>query len=99
MKIRLHDNRAVEEPNGSQIEFLFTQLSDPGDFIILTDPIRGEVRAAGPHNGTFLIQCDLSEANHVFNGERYDVGLGETISIFLQFLSGNTGWRHSFKRR
>jgi hypothetical protein len=99
MKIRLHDKRTFDGATESQIEFLLTQLSDPGDFIILSDPAHGELRAAGPHNGTFLIQCDLPGPKHVFSGERYDVGLAETISIFMQFLHGNTNWRESFKRR
>lgn len=99
MKITLHDGRTFEKPAESDIATLFAALSDPGDFIILKDELRGEVRAAGPHDGTFLLQCDLPRDGRTFSGERQDVGLAEAVSIFRDFLAGRPQWSSSFADR
>ena len=99
MKIRLHDGRTFEKPTDSDVDTLFAALSDPGDFIILNDELRGEVRAAGPHDGSFLLQCDLRRDGRTFAGERQEVGLAGAVSIFREFLAGRTHWSSSFANR
>jgi hypothetical protein len=99
MKLTLHDGRTVAGPTDGELEQLFMSLSDAGDFIILNDEIRGEVRAAGPHHGTFLVQCDLPRGGRVFAGELRQVCFAEALSIFREFQAGRTDWSSRFNSR
>ena len=99
VKITLHDGRTIPEPTDADVDALFAGLSDPGDFIILNDEDRGEVRAAGPQNGSFLLQCDLPKDGRVFAGERPEVGLAEATGIFREFLAGKAQWSSQFVSR
>ena len=99
MKITLHDGRTIPEPTEADIELHFAGLSDAGDFIILNDEHRGEIRAAGPPDGTFLLQCDLPRSGRTFAGERSDVELAEAIAIFREFRAGRVHWSTQFEDR
>jgi hypothetical protein len=96
VEITLQDGRRIAEPTEADIVKSFAGLSDAGDFIILNDEHLGEVRAAGPQGGTFLVQCDLPKDGRVFCGERGEVGLAEAIGIFQDFLRGRTEWSGQF---
>ena len=99
VKIKLHDGRTISNPTEADIERLFMGLSDAGDFIILSDGRGSEVRAAGPQNGNFLLQCDLPKDGRVFRGERLKVGLAEATGIFREFLAGHAQWSSEFTSR
>lgn len=99
MKITLHDGRSITDPTESDLQALFATLSDAGDFIILSDDRGREVRAAGPQNGSFLLQCDLLKDGRVFRGERAEVGLAEATGIFREFLAGQDQWSNQFTSR
>ena len=99
MKIKLHDKRIIEKPDSATLNRLFFELHDPGDFIILSDEKLGEIRAAGPFDGKFLVQCDLPSISGVFRGERSDVHLTEAQSMFDAFLSGDKSWKETMSNR
>ena len=97
MKITFHDGRTIVGPTPADIDRLFAELTeDPGDFIILSNQHRGEVRAAGPKDGPFLLQCDAAKDGSVFRGEREDVAPAEAKDIFKEFLAGRVGWSSQF---
>jgi hypothetical protein len=99
MKIELHDKRIIENPDAATINRLFFELNDPGDFMILSDDRLGEIRTAGPLDGKFLVQCDLSSISGAFRGERDNVHLAEVQSKFLAFLNGETAWKETMSNR
>jgi hypothetical protein len=97
--MRLHDGRKFDAPSDADVEACFASLSDPGDFVVLSDESLGEVRAAGPHDGNFLLQCELRRTDGSFAGERDGVGAAEASSIFREFLAGRTHWSGRFVGR
>jgi hypothetical protein len=99
VKITLHDGRTIVEPRAADLDALFAGLSDPADFMILKDEQLGELRAAGPHRGTFLLQCDLPRSGAVFRGERSEVGVEEATDIFRDFLGRRVEWSRQFAAR
>ena len=99
MELIFPDGRRVATPDARTLDEAFAELSDPGDFLVLRDPARGEVRAAGPSDGTFLLQCDLPESGGMFRGEVHDIDRSEAASIFRSFAAGDTTWVARWGRR
>jgi hypothetical protein len=99
MKIKLHDNSVFENPDGATLQRLLFELDDAGDFIILSDDKLGEIRAAGPDNKNFLVQCDLPSCSGVFEGEQNNVNIAQVQSMFLAFLSGDLSWKRPMSDR
>lgn len=96
MNLELHDGRTFDDITDTTIETAFGSLSDPGDFIILRDRALGEVRAAGPNKGQFLLQCDLPASPGMFNGQLESISIDKAIDVFKKFRTGDTSWRCSF---
>jgi hypothetical protein len=99
MKIELHDDRVFEKPDGATLQRLLFELDDAGDFIILSDEQLGEIRAAGPVNNKFLVQCDLPSDSGVFEGEQDNVNIAQVQSMFLAFLDGDVRWKRTMLDR
>ena len=99
MELIFHDGRKVASPGGGTLDEAFEGLSDPGHFLILRDAALGEVRAAGPSDGTFLLQCDLSAPGGMFRGEVDAIERSEAASVFKSFAAGDTRWSAGWERR
>jgi hypothetical protein len=93
MKITVHDGRVFEKPDGSLLHRLLFELRDAGDFIVLRDDKLDEIRAAGPVNNQFLVQCDLLSDAGTFEGERVNVTIAQVQSMFLAFLNRDVSWK------
>jgi hypothetical protein len=99
VKFTLRDGRTVCNPSEADLEMLFASLADAGDFIILNDANRGEMRAAGRRDGTFLLQCDLPRDGRVFAGELPQVGFAEALGMYREFRAGSVDWSRRFASR
>ncbi|MFH1642605.1 MAG: hypothetical protein ABIC04_06950 [Nanoarchaeota archaeon] len=99
MKITLHDKRIFMNPDGTTLSRLLSELKEADNFIVLSDEKIGEIRAAGPLDGKFLVQCDLHSISGVFKGERDEVDFTSLHSIFLAFLKGDTAWKETMSNR
>jgi hypothetical protein len=73
------------EASPSALEAAVRSLSDPADFLVLRDPNFGEIRASGPNEDTFFLQCTLTFAQPQFRGEAADLTTAETIDVLTRF--------------
>lgn len=69
----------------SAIEAAVRSLVDPADFLVLRDPNFGEIRASGPNEDSFFLQCTLTFAQPQFRGEAAGLSAAETIDILTKF--------------
>ena len=99
MFLKMHDGRIIENPSEQVIQDHIFELREPSDFLILRNPSVGEIRVAGPTDELFLVQCDLTINDEKFEGEKYDVSLGELVTLFSSFYSSDYSWRNNFINR
>ena len=92
MQLEFHDGRICYDVSDAAIKTAFSLLSDPGDFVILRNGMRGEVRAAGPQRGLFVLQCDIRTSPGMFKGELYHVSTDVAVDIFQRFRKGDQTW-------
>lgn len=96
MQLEFHDGRISYDVSDATIEAAFKSLSEPSDFVILRNHVLGEVRAAGPLRGHFVLQCDLRPSPRMFNGQLELVSIDKAIDIFQCFRKGDLSWRSNF---
>lgn len=91
MEIHLHDGRVLRNATEEMMEGEILALSDAGDFIRLVG-VCGEIRAAGPAQGKFLVQCDLHSNHKLLRGEKDAMSRSEVITRFREFMNGDLVW-------
>jgi hypothetical protein len=96
MNLKTSDGVEIGSPSRAQVERAFAALHEPGDFLVLDDPNRGQLRFAGSAKGPFLAQCDLVLPQS-FAGERNNVPLSEATTLAAAFLAGDSSWTTTFR--
>ena len=91
MEIHLHDGRVLRGATEEMVEREIVALSDAGDFIRLVG-VCGEIRAAGPARGKFLVQCELHSEGKALRGEKDDMLGTEVITRLREFMNGDLDW-------
>ncbi len=98
MELLLNGEVSPERPSPDFLLRWFGGEHDPAAFLVLRDRTLGELRATAPRDGVCLLQ---TEASAVAGGSpsrpaELELGASEAAELFVQFLSGDPGYRAVF---
>ncbi len=99
MELLLNGKTSAQTPNADFLLHWFGGERDPAEFLVLRDRVLGELRATAPQGGVCLLQAEAPDEAAVAPHPRcaeLELSAGEAARLFVQFLSGDPGFRAVF---